>query len=126
MRRSPMARRGWKERCAAMSMNLTPHSAPKMSRTARYKHTIANIRKNSCERLQVTLEEYNGCDLLNLSVVRDSTGRHRLNGMRGTARYVSLNTRLLPQLIAALQEAERKARELGVLETTDTNQNEEQ
>jgi hypothetical protein len=100
-----------------MSLNLTPHSAPKMARAARYKHTIANIRKNSCERLQVTLEEYNGCDLVNLSVVRDSTGRHSLNGMRGTARFVSLNARLLPQLIAALQDAERKAQELGLLAT---------
>jgi hypothetical protein len=100
-----------------MSMNLAPHSAPKMARTARYRHKIASVRKNSMERIDVTLEEYNGCDLLNLAVVRDSTGHHRLNGMRGTARYVSVNTRLLPQLIAALQDAERKAVEIRILET---------
>ena len=99
-----------------MSMNLTPHSAPKMIRAPRYKHKVASLRKNSMERLDITLEEYNGADLVNLAVARDSTGHHRLNGMRGTARYVSLNARLLPQLIAALQEAERKAVELGILE----------
>jgi hypothetical protein len=101
-----------------MSMNLTPHSAPKMARGPRYRHKIATIRKNSMERLDVTLEEYNGADLLNLTVVRDSTGKHRLNGMRSTARYVSLNARLLPQLIAALQDAQRKAAELGIIETS--------
>jgi hypothetical protein len=89
-----------------------------MQRAARYKHKVATLRKNSLERLEITLEEYNGCDLLNLAVVRDSSGSHRLNGMRGTARYVSLNTRLLPQLIAALQDAQRKAAELGILEPT--------
>lgn len=98
-----------------MSMNLTPHSAPKMQRAPRYKHKVATLRKNSMERLDITLEEYGGHDLLNIAVVRDSTGHHRLNGMRGTARYVSVNTRLLPQLIAALQDAERKAQELGIL-----------
>jgi hypothetical protein len=103
-------------------MNLTLHSAPKMQRAPRYKHKVATIRKNSMERLHITLEEYNGCDLLNLAVVRDSTGRHQLNGMRGTARYVSLHARLLPQLIAALQDAQRKAQELGIL-TPSTNTN---
>src|SRR5687767_11951238 len=103
---------------------LNPHSAPKMARAARYKHTIANIRKNSCERLQVTLEEYNNVDLVNLSVIRDNSGRHSLNGMRGTARFVSVNIRLLPQLIEALQDAQLKARELGVLEQSDIPHNE--
>jgi hypothetical protein len=98
-----------------MSLNLTSHSAPKMGRAARYKHRIASLRKNSLERLDVSLEEYNGVDLVNLAVVRDSTGNHRLNGMQGTARYVSIATRLLPQLITALQDAQRKAREIGTL-----------
>ena len=98
-----------------MSMDLTPHSAPKMQRAPRYKHKVATLRKNSMERLDITLEEYNGVDLLNLAVVRDSTGKHRLNGMRGTARYVSLSTRLLPQLIAALEEAKRRAIAEGLL-----------
>jgi hypothetical protein len=98
-----------------LSMNLTPHSAPKMPRAARYKHKIATLRKNSMERLDITLEEYNGCDLLNLAVVRDSTGNHSLNRMKGTARFVSVNVCLLPQLIVALQDAQHRAHELGLL-----------
>jgi hypothetical protein len=86
-----------------------------MGRSPRYKHKVASLRKNSLERLDITLEEYNGADLLNLTVVRDSTGTHRLNGMRGTARYVSIGVHLLPQLIACLQDAQRKAIERGVL-----------
>jgi hypothetical protein len=99
-----------------MSMNLTPHSAPKMQRAPRYKHKVATIRKNSMERLDITLEEYNGNDLVNLAVVRDSTGHHSLNRMKRTARYVSVSTRLIPKLIEALQAAERKAMEIGALE----------
>jgi hypothetical protein len=90
-----------------------------MPRSPRYKHKVATLRKNSMERIDITLEEYNGCDLLNIAVVRDSTGRHFLNGMRGTARYVSVSTRLLPQLIEALQEAERQARAQGILPEKD-------
>jgi hypothetical protein len=36
--------------------------------------------------------------------------------MKETARYVSLNVRLLPQLIAALRDAEQRAQELNLLE----------
>jgi hypothetical protein len=92
-----------------------------MQRAPRYKHKVATLRKNSMERLDISLEEYNGCDLVNLAVVRDSTGKDRLNGMRGTARYVSVSTRLLPQLIAALQEAQQKAAELGLLQLSTTD-----
>jgi hypothetical protein len=102
-----------------MSMNLTPHSAPKMQRAPRYKHKVATLRKNSMERLDITLEEYNGCDLVNLAVVRDSSGHHTLNRMKHTARYVSVSARLLPQLIEALQEAERQARAQGILPEKD-------
>ena len=78
-------------------------------RAPRYKHKVATLRKNSMERLDITLEEYNGCDLVNLAVVRDSTGHHSLNRMKHTARYVSVSARLLPQLIEALQQAESRA-----------------
>ncbi len=55
-------------------MNLTPHTAPKMDRAPRYRHKVASFRKNSMERLDIVIEEYNGLDLLNLSVTRDSSG----------------------------------------------------
>ncbi len=100
-------------------MTVTPlqrHSAPQMGRQARYKHQIASLRKNSCERLTVSIEEYNGTDLLNLAVKRDSTAKHRIGSMKQTARFVSIQVHQLPALIEALKNAEAKAREIGLLE----------
>ena len=87
-----------------------------MGRAPLYKIEIAALRKNSCERLHVSLEEYNGTDLTNLAVKRDGTGKHRLNGMKATARFVSIQTRLLPDLIRALQGAEARAIAEGLLQ----------
>jgi hypothetical protein len=97
---------------------LRRHSAPAMGRLPRYKHEIAALRKNSCERLHVSLEEYNGLDLVNLAVKRDSTGKHRIGGMKQTARYVSIQLRQLPDLIRALQDAQAKAITEGLLEAS--------
>ena len=47
-------------------MNFTPHSAPKMSRPPRYRHKIGSFHKNSLERVEVELTEYNGVDLCNI------------------------------------------------------------
>jgi hypothetical protein len=94
---------------------LTRHSAPQMDRKPRYHIEVANIRKNSMERLQVLLTEYNGNDLVHVAVVRDATGQHRVRGMKGTARYVSLNVRQLPALIAGLEDARRRAVAEGLL-----------
>ena len=94
---------------------LRRHTAPAMGRAPKYKYEIAALRKNSCERLHITLEEYNGTDLTNLAVKRDSTGKHRIGGMKGTARFVSIQTRQLPDLIKALQDAEAKATAMGLL-----------
>ena len=106
----------------AMSMNLTPHSAPKMQRAPRYRHKIASLRKNSLERIEVELIEYNDIDLCHIAVKRDNTGYHSLNEMKNTARYVSLSVRLLPQLIAALQDAERKALAEGLLQPSELSE----
>jgi len=97
-------------------MNLRRHTAPQMLREPKYRHKIASFRKNSMERVDVELIEYNGCDLAHIAVVRDASGHHSLNHMKGTARYVSLNVRQLPQLIEALQEAERRAIAEGFLQ----------
>jgi hypothetical protein len=99
-----------------MTMTLNPHSAPKMHRAPRYRHKVASIRKNSLERIEIELIEYNDNDLCHIAVKRDSSGHHSLNRMKETARYVSLNVRLLPQLIAALRDAEQRAQELNLLE----------
>lgn len=98
-----------------MTTALRRHSAPAMGRAPKYKHEIAAMRKNSCERVHISLEEYNGVDLLNLAVKRDSTGRHNLKDMKQTARFVSIQTRQLPELIKALQNAEAKAKAMGLL-----------
>lgn len=95
--------------------SLNRHSAPKMNRDANYKHEIAKLRKNSCERLHVDLTEYNNMHLTNLSVQRDATGKHRVGRMKQTARFVSIQTHQLPALIEALQQAESKAIEIGAL-----------
>jgi hypothetical protein len=63
-------------------MNLSPHTAPKMARAPRYRHKVASFGKNSMERVDVMLEEYNGIDLLNVSV-SDSSGQHSLKRRRG-------------------------------------------
>ena len=96
-------------------MNLSQHSAPQMTRQPKYRHKVATLRKNSMERVGITLDEYNGNDLLNIAVVRDSTGSHALNHMKGTARYVTLQTRQLRDLIRCLQDAERRAVAEGIL-----------
>jgi hypothetical protein len=89
-----------------------------MHRAPRYRHKVASIRKNSLERIEIELIEYNDNDLCHIAVKRDSSGHHSLNKMRETARYVSLKVQLLPQLIDALQGAQRKAIELGIVETS--------
>jgi len=94
---------------------LHRHTAPKMNRETNYKFEIAKLRKNSCERLHVDLTEYRNMNLLNLSVQRDSTGKHRIGKMKQTARFVSIQVHQLPALIEALKEAETKAVEIGVL-----------
>lgn len=94
---------------------LRRHSAPQMGRAPRYHIEVANIRKNSMERLQVLLTEYNGADLVHVAVARDATGKHHVRGMKGTARYVSLNVRQLPALISALEEARSRAIAEGLL-----------
>ncbi len=96
-------------------MNLTPHSAPKMNRPPRYRHKIGSFHKNSLERVEVELTEYNGVDLCNIAVVRDDSGRHSLNGMKGTARYVSLGVRHLDRLISDLTKAREHAHAMGLL-----------
>jgi hypothetical protein len=93
-----------------------------MSRPPRYHITVASLRKNAMERLQVLLTEYNGNDLVHVAVVRDATGKHQVRGMKGTARYVSLNVRQLPALIAGLEEARRRAIAEGLLADDSTSE----
>ena len=73
---------------------------------------IATLRKNSTEEIRVGLDEYKGHDLISLRVWADPyAGDERVPTKKG----LSVNVRLLPELIAALREAEALAREAGLL-----------
>ena len=91
------------------------HNAPRMGRKAAYRHQIANLRKNSGERLIVQIEEFNGADLVSLVVKRDSSGQHRIGKMKATARLVSIRIDQLSALIKALMEAQNRAVQEGIL-----------
>ena len=74
---------------------------------------IATIPKNKTEEIRVGLDEYKGHDLVSLRVWADPyAGAERVPTKRG----LSGSVRLLPELIAALQQAEAAAREAGLLD----------
>jgi hypothetical protein len=74
---------------------------------------IAIIRKNALEEIRVELAEFNGYDLIHLRVWTEprNGGSERIPTKAG----VCCNVRLLPELIAALQQAEAAARDAGLL-----------
>lgn len=74
---------------------------------------IAAFPKNRRETFRVALDQWQGVDLVDLRVTVDLTGTSGVQSP--TKRGVSLNVALLPQLVAALQEAEARARELGLI-----------
>jgi len=73
----------------------------------------AVIQKNSAEEIRIGLAEYNGHDLLQVRVWADPRGggSDRIPTKAG----IACNVRLLPDLIEALQQAETRAREAGLL-----------
>ena len=73
---------------------------------------IATLRKNAAEEVRVSLDEFKGHDLISLRVWCDPyAGDARVPTKRG----LSVSVRLLPELIAALRQAEAEAREAGLL-----------
>ena len=73
---------------------------------------IATIPKNQAEEIRVGLDEYKGHDLVSLRVWTDPyAGDERVPTRKG----VSMSVALLPELIAALQEAEAAAQAAGLL-----------
>jgi len=74
---------------------------------------IAVIRKNAMEEIRVELTEFNGYDLIHLRVWTEprAGGSERIPTKAGIACRVTL----LPDLIAALQQAEAAARAAGLL-----------
>lgn len=77
------------------------------------KATIATIPKNKLEEVRVGIDEYKGFDLVSLRVWTDPyAGDERVPTKKG----ISMSVKLLPELIAALQEAEAVAREAGLFD----------
>lgn len=72
-----------------------------------------DLVKNRREHLRIALDTYQGHDLIDIRVTA------QLNEGRGawmpTKKGVSCNVSILPELIAALQSAEIRARELGLI-----------
>ncbi|WP_267421805.1 transcriptional coactivator p15/PC4 family protein [Methylobacterium sp. GC_Met_2] len=67
---------------------------------------IATVPKNAAEEVRIALTEFNGHELVDVRVFAAiETGGER----RATKKGVSLSRRHLPELIRALQAAEREA-----------------
>ncbi len=82
------------------------------------KTDIATIEKNKIEELRVALKEYKGHDYVDVRTYVEpyaDEGQGRVPTKKG----VALALTKLPELIAALQQAESEAREAGLLPTHD-------
>jgi Transcriptional Coactivator p15 (PC4) len=73
---------------------------------------VGSIPKNQREEIRVTLSNFKGHDLVGARIwfkTKDGDPRPSSKG-------ITVNVRVLPELIGLLEEAEKKAIELGVLE----------
>ena len=76
---------------------------------------VGSIPKNQREEIRVTLSNFKGHDLVGARIwfkTKDGDPRPSSKG-------ITVNVRVLPELIGLLEEAEKKAIELGVLEEGD-------
>jgi len=74
---------------------------------------VGSIPKNQREEIRVTLSNFKGHDLVGARVwfkTKDGDPRPSQKG-------ITVNVRVLPELIGLLEQAEKKAIELGVLDT---------
>lgn len=72
---------------------------------------IATIRKNASETLHVSLDEFRGHSLINLRVFFTADDGTQRPGKAG----VALRVDVLPELRAAILEAEAEALRLGLI-----------
>ena len=77
--------------------------------------TIAVIEKNGVEDVHIELSEYRGYDLVSVRIYANYDTDEAPK--RPTKKGVTLKVENLPDLIAALQEAERQAVAAGLLAT---------
>jgi len=75
--------------------------------------TIATFPKSSIEEVRITLGTYRGYDLVSARIWTDADdGGDR----RPTRKGLTLRVERLPELVAALRQAEEEARRVGLLE----------
>lgn len=73
---------------------------------------IGEIKKNQREDIRVTLSNFKGHDLVGARIWFKS----KEGEPRPSSKGITVNVKVLPELIGLLEEAEKKAIELGVLE----------
>ncbi len=79
---------------------------------------IETIRKNAREEIRISLTEFKGHDLVDCRVYADPyTGGDWLATRKG----VCVSVKKLPDLIAALQQAEAEARAAGLLKRSEAD-----
>ena len=74
---------------------------------------IASMPKNSRERIRVSLDRWQGHDLLDIRVTTQLTTGTDI--WSPTKKGLSVNVAMIPQLREALADAEAKALELGLI-----------
>lgn len=73
---------------------------------------VGSIPKNNREDIRVTLSNFKGHDLVGARI----WFKTKDGDARPTAKGITVNVKVLPELIGLLEDAERKAIELGVLD----------
>ncbi len=71
---------------------------------------VGSIVKNKREEIRVTLSTFKGHDLVGCRIWFKAKDDYK-----PSSKGIALNVRILPELIGLLEEAEKKAVELGVL-----------
>lgn len=71
---------------------------------------VETIEKNSKEQIHVELTEFKGHDLLGVRVYAQTD-----NGWLPTKKGITVNVRLIPELVAALKKAEAAALKAGLI-----------
>ncbi len=80
--------------------------------------TIRTIRKSQRAEIRVSLTEYHGHDLCDVRVFAEP---YSGDEWIATKKGLSLSVELLPELIAALQQAEAEARAASLLKNPDAD-----
>lgn len=71
---------------------------------------VETIQKNMKEQIRVEFAEFKGYDLFGIRVYAETE-----NGMVATKKGITINVKLLPELVAALQKAQARAAKEGLI-----------